>query len=479
MSRPVLIALALVACGPKQAPEPASDAPADTFPPRPEPGPPQAWTPPTPVRTELSSGVPVYTVTDASLPLASLHLTVPTGSASDPDERAGRAALGASMLGEGAGERSTLEQAAALEALAADLSFGLRREATTLSLDVHADRLEQALPLAADALLRPRFDETEWARVKQQHLTLLAASLDDNRTVASQVGRLRWWGADHPYGSPTDGTPDSAGAVTLDEVKAWHRTEMHAGGAAFVVVGDVTSERATALLEEHFGAWEARERPAVEVAAARAPSGIVLVDRPGSTQTVFHIVIPGISTGEPRAALDVATTIMGGSFTSRLNRRLREELGYTYGARMAKGSMIHGGTLVVGSNVRGDATADALREVKVLLDAAASEGFTEAEVQRGRAQVLSDVVDSAETRRGLARMLLEPLIGGQPLDRLATRIETVDGITPSAVDAAARRMAWEDALVVLVGDREAIAGPLTEAGFTDVAVVDANGEAVE
>ena len=325
---------------------------AAAFPDRPEPGAPEAYTPPDPVRTELSNGVPVYVVSDPSLPLVNVQLAVPTGAAMDPAEKAGRAALGASMLGEGAGDRTTLEQAAALEALAASLSFGLRREATTLSLDVHADRLEEALPLAADALLRPRFDTDDWNRVKSQHLTLLKASLDDNRQVAGQVGTRRWWGADHPYGSPSDGTPASVESLTLKDVKAWHTGELHAGGAAFVVVGDVTSEEVTKLLDQHFGSWKASERKAMEMKAAAAPKGIVVVDRPGSTQTVFNVIMDGQSTdSDARAPLDVATVIMGGSFTSRLNRRLREELGYTYGARMGMGRMHHGGVMRVGSSM--------------------------------------------------------------------------------------------------------------------------------
>lgn len=473
-----LLTVALVAAPAckKTETEAAADAPADAFPPRPEPGPPEAFTPQAPTQTELSNGIPVYTITDDSLPLVSIGLTVPTGSSRDPEGQAGRAALGASMLGESAGDRTALEQAAALEALAASVSFGLRREATTMTVESHADRLGEVLPLAADALLRPGLTQEDWDRVKQQHLTLLRASLDDNREVASLVARRRFWGESHAYGTPSDGTPESVEGLDRDAVKAWVEGELHAGGAAFVVVGDVTSEEATDLLEASFGSWEAKERAATEAGAAAGPTGLVLVDRPGSTQTVFHVTLPGEESDEgDRAPLDVASVIMGGSFTSRLNRRLREELGYTYGARMGVGRMQHGGIVQVTSNIRGDATADALKEVRGLLDSAATDGFSEAEVARGRAQVISRTVDQAETRAGLQRMLLGEIIDGRPPSAIGAYVASVDAIGKAPVDAAGDGMAFDDALVVLVGDKAAIEGPLKEAGFTEWTEVSADG----
>jgi len=473
--------LALVGCKKTETEAPADTPTAAAFPDRPEPGPPQAYTPPAPIVTELSNGVPVYTVHDPSLPLVSVQLTVPTGAAMDPDGKAGRAALGASMLGEGAGGRTALEQASALESLAASLRFGLRREATTLSLDVHRDRLAEALPLAADALLRPNLAEDDWNRVHKQHLTLLEASLDDNRQVAANVGRLRWWGADHPYGSPSDGTPASAESVSLDDVKTWHTSELHAGGAAFVVVGAVDSEQATSLLEEQFGTWEAQERPAIEIDGPERPTGILLVDRPGSTQTVFNVVMLGQTSdvSDERAPLDVASVIMGGSFTSRLNRRLREELGYTYGARMGLGRMQGGGVIRIGTSIRGDATADALKELVSLLESARDDGFSPAEVARGRAQVISNVVDSVETRSGLAGTLLDELIAGRSVTDLGDWIASVDTVEQEAVNVAGNALDPVGALIVLVGDRSAIEGPLKELGFEDITVVDEDGSPVE
>jgi predicted Zn-dependent peptidase len=226
------------------------------------------------------------------------------------------------MLSEGAGPRTSLEQAAALSAIATKLSFSAGREQMIVGLDTHVDQLQAAVPLAADALLRPRWEPTEWARVQDQHVNGLMASYDDNPSVARVVSARRWWGADHPYGKPVDGTLESAKNVKLDQVRAWHAAQVHGGGVSILVVGAATPEAATAALEVGFGAWPIQERPPLEVPPPAAPTGLVLVNSAGSTQTVITAITAGQSQSSvDRAPLDIAAVVMGGSFTSRLNRR--------------------------------------------------------------------------------------------------------------------------------------------------------------
>lgn len=475
-----VLVLALAGCPKKNVVDVDPGAVVPEFPDKPEPGAPAVFTPATPTRTELANGIPVYTVSDDSLPLVSVRLVLPTGANRDPSGKYGRATLGSSMLGEGAGERTALEQAAALDVLAANLSIGAGRESTHLSLDVHADRLADALPLAADALLRPRFDKGDWERVKDQHINGLQARLDDNGTVSRVVANRQWWGQEHPYGTPALGTVETATSLTLADVKAWHGSELHAGGASFVVVGAVSSEQATTLLDTHFGAWQAKERSAVEQAAPVGGSKRIFVDRPGATQTVVRVVLPTDgAAAESRAPLDVVSTVMGGSFTSRLNRRLREELGYTYGARMRVDRMRDGGTISSYANIRGDATAHAVTEFVRLLDQGATEGFTADEVARGRAQILTDVVDNAETRAGLASAYADELeVGRAPAD-IASWLSSLDTVSEAQVDAAGKALATEGAMIVLVGDKDKVGPALAEAGFADWTVVDADGSPVE
>ena len=457
--RAILLGSLLVAgaCAPKAAPD-LSVVPT--------PGPPRIAAAPNPVVTKLQNGVPVYTIEAPSLPLVSVRLVMPTGTVDDPAARGGLASVGTTMLGEAAGPRSSLEQAAALDALAASLGFSSGREATTMALDVHRDALSGALPLAADALLRPGFRDDDLARVREQHVAGLQSSYDNNGTIASLVAARTWWGEAHPYGRPGDGTPASVEAITMDDLRAWHQGQIHAGGAAFVVIGAITPAEATSALDAHFGAMEARPRPARTVGAPAAAGGIVLVDRPGSTQTIVSVTLPGSGTDGPmRAEIEALRTILGGSFTSRLNRRLREELGYTYGARMSVTRLRGGGVIGAGAAVRADATGAAVSELLTLLRAARDSGVDAAEAARGRAQMITGEVDGSETRSGLAGVVLRELVDGREPASRAAYLAQVDALTAEAVTAAAAKLDVDGALIVLVGDAAVVRPQLEAAGL--------------
>jgi zinc protease len=460
------LALGILAGCPSPVPESPPEPAVAPFPDRPQPGAPASFTPTLPVRTTLSNGVPVYVVHDPGLPLVSVRLVVPTGPVTDPAGKYGRAALGTSMLQEGAGERSSLEQAAALSALAASMSFAIDREHLVMALDAHVDELGRAVPLAADALLRPRFDPSDWARVQEQHVNALLASYDDNPSVARVVAARRWYGAAHPYGTPSGGTPETAGSLKLDDVRAWHKEHLHAGGAVFVVVGAATADAVTSTLEASFGSWTALPRPDVVVPPPAAPTGLVIVDSPGSTQTVITAVAAGQTHAAPdRASLDIGRTVMGGSFTSRLNRRLREELGLTYGARMGATRLRSAGTISSGGAFRADATVQALTELRALLLSASDQGYTPDEIARGRAQVLTDLVDGAETRAGLAELFAGEIAAGRQPEDLRTWLSGLDATSPDTAKAAST-FHPDQTLFVLVGDLSGMEAPLREAGFT-------------
>jgi zinc protease len=457
-----IFGLVLAACAPREG-KLASIVP---LPDMPAAGVPAVWSPPSPVRVEMASGLPLYVREDHQLPLVSLRIEIPTGSVDDA-ARWGTAALTAAMLEESSGGLTSLQRAAALERLAAQFSVGVGREWTTVALDVHRDRLAEALPLVADALLRPSFAAEDWERVHQRHITGLEQDQDDNATVASVVAPRILFGDAHPYGHPVSGTPTTARAVDLEAVKSFFASQFHAGGAAFVVVGDVDPATVKQSLETSFGAWKSQARAPRTYAAAAPRPGRFFVDSPDSTQTVLRVVMPGPSGTDPaRDAADLARVVLGGSFTSRLNQKLREEKGYTYGARVGISRWLRGGMASASSSVRGDATAPALTDLIGVLDGARKEGFLPNELDKARAQALADLVESAESRSNVAGLYtMEIDQGRDPLNISAA------GSAVMAVDAAAMQRATEQfldparATIVLVGDKAAVMNDLDKAGF--------------
>ncbi|MFT7518458.1 MAG: zinc protease [Kiritimatiellia bacterium] len=475
----LMCAVALTACaGPSVAP---GLVVAAEFPDRPTPGEPAAFTPVAPQELQLSSGMKVFVLADDSLPLVSLRLMVPTGSANDPSDKPGLGSLGAAMMSEAAGERTSLEQAAALNALAASAGASLGRERLILSLDCHADEFDDVLPLVADAWLRPAMSKDDWSRVHDQHINGLKASLDNNGVVARRVAFSTWFGGEHPYGTPSSGTVSSLQSISLADVQAWHGAQVHAGGASIVIAGNVDKDTIVETLNAHFGQWDVSERAVVEVQKASAPTGLFIVDRPGSAQTSIQVLANGPTASQgDRVPLDAVRVIMGGSFTSRLNRRLREELGYTYGARMSVHRHLHAGVVQSAALVRTDATAHSLQEFTRLWQEAHDTGFSGEELAKARGQMVTGAVDAAETRAGLAQLYADELAAGRSPSAVTEYVASMAKVDKDVISASSTT--WLDpktAMVVMVGDLKVIGPELTKSGVTGWTQLSAEGEPVK
>jgi zinc protease len=263
-------------------------------------------------------------------------------------------------------------------------------------------------------------------------------------------------------------------AVTHEDAEGYHRRAWNAARARFTVVGAVTTDEVVAALEPRLGApWKAGTAAAVELPdrAARVPDAsggtapIVLVDKPGSSQTMFYLLFEGPGFGEPQAPeVKAGTIVLGGTFTSRLNTLLREERGYTYGARARVASLPGAGVRVIATRIRTDATADAMKDIVSEL-AKLREGVTEAEIAKARGAYRSELVELMETREDAALTFAPWHAAGLPPEALGAELAAVEALTPEAVRPAMAAYDPAKAVIVLVGDRAAIEQPLSEAGF--------------
>lgn len=446
------------------------------FPDRPSLGEAAVWSPPSPERRVLDRRATIYAHVDPLLPLVSVRVQLPIGGVDDPLGAPGATSLAAAMMQEACGDRSSLERSAAFDRLAARFSVMAGKDWTTVTLDAHRDRLYEALPLMVDAIARPRFLEGDWERVLRRHVTGIAQGLDDNGFVSAQVTPVVLFGADHPYGHPVHGTIDGCNATTLVEAQRRWNVAHDRIWPAIAVAGDIDLDAFVDRLEALLPLCAGRMRAPVQPVGARP--GRYFVDSPGSTQTAVRVSLPGpAGRATERHALDLARIALGGSFTSRLNQRLREEKGYTYGARLAMACWQHTGAISAAASVQADATAPALADTLEVLRTAALAGFDADEIEPARAQALHDLVDVAESRAGLAgAYALEIEAGRDPMavGALGERISAVD---LDAVNAATRQ--WldpEQATVILVGDWATVGDSLQ--AFGDWTRVDAFGNPV-
>src|SRR5581483_3388306 len=343
----------------------AQQAPDRTHPP--QPGPPATLHLPAIQKQKLSNGLPVWIVEMHKVPVAQVNLVVLSGTGDDPTGKFGVASLTAAMLEEGAGSKSSLEIADAIDFLGADLSASTTSDLSAVRLHVPVARLGDALAVMGDVVERPTFPKDELERLRQERLTNILQGRDDPPTIGAITYARVLYGPTHRYGTAQMGTAATVKAFTADDLKAFYASAYRPDNAVLLAVGDVTAASVLPQLEKTFGSWKpasaskaSSKWPDVPQHSART---IYLVDKPGAAQSQIRIGWIGVPRSTPDYfPIQVMNTILGGSFSSRLNINLREQHGYTYGASSQFDMRSNAGPFVAAAGVQTDKTADALKE---------------------------------------------------------------------------------------------------------------------
>lgn len=417
-----------------------------------------------PTSFALSNGITVHHWERTELPLIVTSLLLNHGSAYEPAAKAGLADLTADMLDEGAGSRSAIEFADALDALGANFRTSIDYEDTTATLTALARNYDESLALMADALLRPRFDEPEWERVHDLHLERLQQALDVPALVAQQVSMRAYFGDGHPYSQPIAGSVATASTITLDDIKGWHHVAYRPSEATLFVAGDIKTEALRGKLEAAFGSWT--DQPSMPAPPQKpryaSPSNdalrVVVVDRPDAVQTVVRFIMPGPAYDSPeRQELELFSTILGGSFTSRLNQNLREDKGYTYGARCSYDMDPSVGYFTAGAAVRADVTGPSVAEFLNEFSGIRGGNISEGEAAKARATQRMRMMQSFGGLNGMVASAITLVRNGKPFTQLADDLQEMAGITESQLNGLAyNAVSLEKGLLVLVGDKDVI-----------------------
>ena len=421
------------------------------------------FSPLTPDTFQLSNGITVHHWQRSELPLIEVSLLLPQGTTSDTAAKAGLARLTADMLDEGAGDLGALEFSDALDLLGARFNARSNQESTVVNLSVLARNLKPAMKLYADALVRPRFDEKEWQRVQKLHVQRLVQLLDRPTYVAQTVAMKAFFGPAHPYGRPGGGTVETAGSVTLDDVKQLHARQYRPSNTVILVAGDGTTEQIKGILEASFGSWRdasgAAPLPTPEYPAPKNDTlRVVVVDRPDAVQTVVQFVMPGPVYADPnRPKLQLLNTILGGSFTSRLNQNLREQHGYTYGARCRYTMNPSVGYFSASSSVRADATGASVGEFLKEFSAIRGGDISGEEAGKARAAGRMDMIQSFAGLRGILRAATTLVRNNRPFSDLGEELKAIAAVRKSDLN----RLTYgavplEKGLLVLVGDKKLV-----------------------
>ncbi len=454
-------------------------APADPMGDRPALAAPAPFTPPVPVAYQRANGMTVWILERHTLPIVSIEVVVPAGAAYDPPEKGGLAHMTANMLDEGAGKRGALEISKDVDRLGATLHTGAYADYAFAQLTSLKKNLPAAAPILGDVVARPTFSPVEWKRIYDLWTNDLKARQSDPSAVAEVVASRQVFGS-NPYGHPTTGTTKSAKGVSLDDVKSFYGKAWRPEKATVVVVGDITRAEVDPLLDGMFAGWKAAPGAAEEqkTSPRTLARKVVVVDRPDAPQSVIALVREGVKGSDAEAPPLVRVNgALGGSFTSRLNQDLREEHGWSYGAKSRFAFTRATGIFVASAAVHTEHTGDALKAMLADIDAMAKKGLTDEEVEKTRLLARADLVEAFEGVENAARRLSRNAGVGLPPDHEAKASARLYGATKDELaKLAAKYTDPTNAVIVIVGPRAAVQKQLDAIGLKPIETTGPEGE---
>ena len=452
-------------------------------PPAPKPDPP--FTLPQLERRKLSNGLEVLIVQHHELPVVNMSLVLKTGGAADPQERAGLASLTSALIDEGTKTRSALDISNQLSSIGASINTIADWDYSGLALLTLTKHLDRALDIYADVLLNPTFPENELKLQRNSRLASLLQRRDNADAIATLAYSSLIYGRNHPYGHSIIGDETSVAAIKGEDIRRFYETYYHPNNAALIVVGDVKPDALMPQLERAFSNWKSADVPAVSISdpPARASAAIYLVDKPGAAQSVINIGQIGPSRSTPDYfPLIVMNTLLGGQFTSRVNMNLREEKGYTYGARTSFDFRRGAGPFAANAGVQTAVTKESVAEfMKELRGVRGERPVTPAELEFSKQAIIRGFPRGFETPDQIAGRLAAVVIYNLPDSYFNDYIANVRAVTLEDVTRVANKYLDPSKMAILVvGDRKVIEPTLRSLpGIgSSLVLVDAEGRAI-
>ena len=429
-------------------------------------------------RVELENGVVLLLSEKHDVPLIGLRAVVRGGSVTDPAGKAGLTELLATVMQKGAGDRDAAEFAAAAAGVGGRLSISSDVESFAVSAEFLSRDAELMIELVSDVLLQPTLTEAEFVKERGRTIGLIKAAKDADPNGLLPYYANRFLFGDHPYGNPTIGS--EASLAELEHADLVEHYANNFGGDRLIVsvVGDFDLAALKARLSGVFGGWPPAAGELVRAPVPETAPGprVLLVDKPGATQTSFWFGDRGVAINYPRRAeLDLANTVFGGRFTSMLVTELRVNAGLTYSARSTIDRRSQPGSVMIKSFTETGTTIEAIDLAISVLGRLLDDGLDDAMMTSARNYIMGQFPPSLETGSSVANMLA--FLEQQGLDRsyideygAALAATTEDSVAASIAEVYPDR----DRLVfVIIGDADVIRddiakyGPVTEMSITE------------
>jgi zinc protease len=397
-------------------------------------------------------GIKAWLVREQSVPMVALDYAFLGGANADPADKPGVASMASSLLDEGAGELDARAFHERLEEKAIQLGFTAGRDHFRGSLRSLSANLDEAVILLRLALTAPRFDPEPVELIRNQIL----ANLSRGSTNPNEIANRRWWAAafpDHPYGRPSNGTPETIAAVTADDLKTYVRNVFARDNLTVSIVGDIDAEAAGKLIDRVFGALPAKGTLApVRDIAMHSPGERIVVNL-DVPQTVISFGSLGVARHDPDFFIAyVVNHIFGaGSHTSRLYNEVREKRGLAYSIRTSLFWMDHAHILSGGTATRSDRAAETLTIIEAEAKRLAADGPTQEELDKAKTFLKGSYALAFDTSSKIAGQLLQIQLDKLGIDYPERRNALIDAVTLADAQRVAKRLLDANSLTVVVG----------------------------
>ena len=416
----------------------------------------------------LSNGLQVRIVENHEVPLWTARLVLRGGSGADPAGKEGLASVTLDLMDDGTTNRSASDISRTIKALGSSLSTGASLDSATVSASGIVRNIGPTLDIMADVALNPTFPASEWEIVQAQRIADATAKLENPDVVGREAFYKQLYGGTY-QGNVT--TADSYASITTADMQAWHAERFHPNNALVLIGGDVTPDEVIPMLEERLGGWQASDTDAADATVdVEVPEGSVMyfIDKPGAAQSVIRLGgFVGQRTDSDYYDLLIGNAAFGGAFTARVNMNLREDKGYTYGARCRAWYPEGPGVFFCSTSVRTDATGASLIELrKELTDVVGDRPIDADEVAYYVSSEVNGYPSQYETTGAVLGEHADIWLHGLPEDWQSRYLPGVQAVTAESANAALTSHIQPDRLIwTVVGDREAVYADLESFGL--------------
>lgn len=433
-------------------------------------------------KMKLPNGINVIGTENTELPTANITVALKGGRLMENNDlsKAGLTNLVAAMLNEDTKNYTSEQLSLELEKLGSSINVYNTTDAIVFSLNTLTKNMDKSLALLEERLLRPKFNEDDFSRIKKQVTESIKNGRTSAATVASNVYASLNYGPGNIMGIPGSGTQESIASITLDDIKNYYDRYISSDDGRVIVVGDVKQQQITPKLSFLQNLPSTKfELPSKQDFIPVEKTRIYLVDIPNAAQTEFRIgnanQLRYDATGEYYLAT-LANYNLGASFNSRLNINLREDKGWTYGARSGFSGDKYSGNFTFSSGIRRNATDSALSEIMREITGYVNDGIRPDEISFMQSSIGQSDARNYETAGQKSAFIARILQYDLPADFVARQINILNSVNNNEINRVSKKYLDVNKMnIVLVGDKKTILPGLQKMGY-EIVELDADGK---